>query len=192
MQDDKQTNGLDQPCAAEEEGAKQTKQFLDLYGIAHPRIFACIFSLLPNKVEADEIMQETSLVLWRRFDDFDPEADFVRWACGIACNQIRKFRRERAHSAVQLSDEAWERIAAVRERQSELLENRRLYLSECIDRLLEADLILLRRCCQRTASIKQVAEELNRPVNTVYKAVKRIRMTLKRCVDLIVRREGRQ
>ena len=134
----------------------------------------------------------TSIVLWRRLDDFDPEADFVRWACGIACNQIRKFRRERARSALHLSDEAWERVAAVRQRQSEWPESRQHYLTECIDRLPQSDRELLCRCCEGIASIKQVAEELGRPTNTVYKAMKRIRTTLKRCVDMAMRREGHQ
>lgn len=131
-------------------------------------------------------------MLWRRFDDFDPEADFVRWACGIACNQIRKLRRERSHSGLQLSNEAWERVAAARDRQKESLDSRRLFLAECVKKLQETDRILLSHYCKRTTSLKQVAEELDRPVNTVYKAMKRIRIALKQCVDLAMRKEGRQ
>ena len=192
MQDNKRTNWEEQFLPVEEERAKQTKQFLDLYGTAYSRIFACIFSLLPNKIEADEVMQETSMVLWRRFGDFDPEADFVRWACGIACNQIRKLRRERSRSGLQISNEAWERVAAVRDRQTESLDSRQSFLKECVKKLQETDRILLSHSCKRTTSLKQVAEELNRPVNTVYKAMKRIRIALKQCVDLAMRREGRQ
>ena len=189
MQDKQQTNRRTQPRRDEENAPNRTEQFLQLYGVAYPRIYACILSLLPDKNEAEEILQETSLVLWRRFSDFEPEGDFVRWACGIACNQIRKFRRERARSAVQFSDETLERIATVRQQRSEMLESRRRHLLQCVDSLPSDDRELLRRCCERAASIKQVAEELDRPANTVYKAMKRIREALKRCVDLAMRRE---
>jgi len=177
-----------------EEGANsdfREGQFLKLYGDSYPRIYACILTLLPDKTEADEILQETSLVLWKKFNEFDLGADFVRWACGIAYNEVRKYRRLRGKSVLHLSAEAWERVAAVREQQSEWLEGRRRYLAECVDRLPESDRILLFRCCEGVASIKQVSEELGRPANTVYKAIKRIRTALKRCVDLAMRRESR-
>ncbi len=68
----------------------ETERFVSQFTVAHRRIYAFILTLLPNRSEADEVMQETSLVLWRQFDQFDPQRDFVRWACGVALNQVRR------------------------------------------------------------------------------------------------------
>ena len=81
----------------------QDEHFLTLYNAAYPRIYAYVFSLLPNRSDACDAMQETSLVLLRRFGDFQLGTEdrtkekeietFVRWGCGIALNQVRRLAR---------------------------------------------------------------------------------------------------
>jgi RNA polymerase sigma-70 factor, ECF subfamily len=178
--------------------SSREERFLDFYNTAYPRLYAFILSLLPDRADAHDALQETSLVLLRRFDDFrfqpakterEVEA-FVRWGCGIALNQVRRLRRRKT-SSLQFSEQVLDRIAAAREQYSELLESRRRFLPECLDKLADSDRDLVLRCFQTTTTIKVVAEQINRPVNTVYKALNRIRTTLKKCIDLAVRQEER-
>ena len=63
---------------------------------------------------------------------------FVRWGCGIALNQVRRLRREQAHT-LQFSEQVLDRITAARERHSSILESRRRFLPECLKRLSDAD-----------------------------------------------------
>ncbi len=70
--------------------AARTEQFVELYSAAHRSVYACVMTLVRDPSDADEVLQETSLVLWRKFNDFRPDGDFVSWACGIAYNQARK------------------------------------------------------------------------------------------------------
>jgi RNA polymerase sigma-70 factor (ECF subfamily) len=173
-------------------------RFLDFYNTAYPRLYAFILSLLPDRADAHDALQETSVVLLRRFDDFRFQPDgaerevnaFIKWGCGIAFNQVRRLRRQRAQS-LQFSDQVLDRIAVARQRHSDLLESRRRFLPECVGKLVDSDRNLLFRCVDTTTTIKAVAEQLDRPVNTVYKALTRIRATLKTCIDLAVRREER-
>ena len=115
---------------------------------------------------------------------------FVRWGCGIALNQVRRLRREQVQT-LQYSEQVLDRIAAAREHYSELLELRRRFLPECLKRLSDVDRDLVFRCFCQTTSIKAVAKQMNRPVNTLYKAINRIRAILKECIDLAVRQEER-
>jgi RNA polymerase sigma-70 factor (ECF subfamily) len=184
----------------ENSGNPREERFLSLYNAAYSRVYAYVFSLVPDRNDAFDIMQETSLVLLRRFDDFDAGPDprnktseserFVRWGCGIALNHVRQFRRDRAHT-FQFGEQAIERISTAHERYSNLLESRRRFLPGCLERLSKADRELAARCFTRDSSIKAVAEQMNRPVNTLYKAVSRIRRVLKECIDLAVRQEER-
>lgn len=187
-----------EPRASGESPGLRDERFLMLYNAAYQRIYAYVFSLLADRSDACDAMQETSLVLLRRFGDFQPDASaglsesesFVRWGCGIALNQVRRLRRERA-SAIPFSEQTLDRIAAARERHSDILESRRRFLPDCLKKLPEADRDLAMRCFCRTTSIKAIAEQANRPVNTLYKAINRIRQRLKQCIDLAVRQEDR-
>ena len=40
------------------------------------RIAGLIFSLVPQGAEADDVMQETCAVMWRKFGEFAPGSDF--------------------------------------------------------------------------------------------------------------------
>jgi RNA polymerase sigma-70 factor, ECF subfamily len=174
------------------------ERFLALYSTAYPSLYAFILSLVPNRNDANDALQETSVVLLRRFDDFcyppnsakNEAESFIRWGCGIALNQVRRLRRQRA-SVVQFSDHVFDRIAVARREHSALLESRRRFLPECLDKLAESDRELVSRCFRQTVSIKVVAQQMGRPVNTLYKALTRIRAKLEECIDAAVRREDR-
>jgi len=171
--------------------ADGSDRFVSLFTAAHPRVYGFILSLLPDRAQADEVMQETSLVLWRRFEEFDADRDFVRWACGVAINLVRKHRRERARRPVPFGDDTLERIVSARQQHADLLETRRRLLGECIAKLSESDRKLIQTCYEPATTFKQAAERLGRPANTVYKAIKRIRLALFECVDRRLRTEER-
>src|SRR6056297_854003 len=60
------------------------EQFVSLFTRHEPGLRAFVRSLVFSWDDANEIMQNTGLVLWRKFDTFDPETDFMRWACVVA------------------------------------------------------------------------------------------------------------
>ena len=189
------TNTPEEPEPTEMDGdggLTRTDRFVRMFGAAYHRIYACVLTLLPDPTDADDVLQETSLVLWRKFDEFRPDGDFVKWACGVAYNQARKFRRERARAGLQFSDQLMERIAVARTENWELLETRRQVLAKCLEKLSDSDRELVRQCYEQPTTIKQAAEQMGRPVNTVYKALKRIRTALFECIDRTLRLEEGQ
>ncbi len=50
---------------------KKTKIFLSLLMANQRRINSYILSVVPNFSDADDIMQETISVMWRKFDRFE-------------------------------------------------------------------------------------------------------------------------
>ena len=79
--------------------------FVALFVKNQRRIYGYILTVVPDCNEADDLFQQTSLVLWEKAGEFRPEGDFVRWACGIAFNVIRNYRVKKRRDRHCFSDE---------------------------------------------------------------------------------------
>src|SRR5262245_12633322 len=75
------------------------------------QIFAYIYTLVPDRPDAEDLLQETSVVICDKFDEFVPGTDFVAWACQIAWWRIRYARQKFARSKVVFDDDVLEKVA---------------------------------------------------------------------------------
>jgi len=50
------------------------QQFISLFLRSEREIFRYVAALVPNVSDAEDIVQQTALVLWQKFDAYDPEA----------------------------------------------------------------------------------------------------------------------
>lgn len=156
--------------------------FVALFARHQRRVAAYIGTLLPNLVDADEVMQETSIVLWRKWDAFDRDGDFVRWANGIAHRQVLRYLRERKRGARYFDDTLLAQIASEHERQSTVQESRDAALANCLTKLRATDFALINQRYRGDATAQQIADELKRPVKSIYRSLERIREQLLECV----------
>ena len=74
-------------------------------------MFLFILAQVPHLVDAEEILQETNLVIWRKSHTFQAGTNFYGWCCRIAVLEVLKHRERHRRSAVPLSDEFLEVIA---------------------------------------------------------------------------------
>jgi RNA polymerase sigma-70 factor, ECF subfamily len=156
-------------------------------------LFSYLVTLTANPAHAEEVFQEVCVIVWRMYDQFELGTDFVKWVSVIAHNQVRKFRRESKRTGFQLSEVTCERLAADASRGADLFDFRRDALRNCMGKLPAGDRQLVQRCYSDSAtSFKTIAEEAGRPVNTVYKALNRIRRALQQCIDRTLSTEGLQ
>lgn len=165
-------------------------RFVQLFAQHQRSIHAYIYSLVPSRVDADDVMQETSLVLWKKWGEFDPSREFVRWACGIAFHEVLKLRRKAATSRCYFNEELLQQLSAEVVRQSEELEGRHLALVGCLSKLGAQDRELIERRYQTKTTARKVADDLDRPASTVYKALARIRSALFDCVERTLAQEA--
>jgi RNA polymerase sigma-70 factor (ECF subfamily) len=162
----------------------QRESFARLFAQHHRWLYAYLMSLLGDFSSTEEVFQEVCVILWREYGKFDPETDFRRWASVIARNKVYQFRDARARRGKCLSNEVLELIADQALDKSDLLEERRVALHNCLALLSDSDRELVAACySEPSRNFKQVAEQLSRPVNTVYKALQRIRRALRECID---------
>ena len=88
------------------------EQFVQLFAKHQRGIQAYLWTLVLNRADCDDLMQETSVSLWRKWPEFDPERDFFRWACGIAFIEVLRFRRKTASQRLWFSEELIETLVS--------------------------------------------------------------------------------
>src|ERR1700722_9380282 len=76
------------------------KQLMALMTRHQRQIFSYIYALVPNRYDAEDLLQEASVVICEKFNDFEDGTDFVAWACQIAYWRIRYSRQKYARSKV--------------------------------------------------------------------------------------------
>jgi RNA polymerase sigma-70 factor (ECF subfamily) len=165
-------------------------RFLQLFAQHQRSVHAYIHSLVPSRVDADDVMQETCLVLWRKWGEFDPNRDFIRWACGIAFHEVLKLRRRAATSRCYFNEELLEQLSVEAIPKSDELESRQVALFRCLSKLGASDRELIERRYRAKTTARQVANDLDRPASTIYKSLARIRNALFDCVERTLAQEA--
>lgn len=171
--------------------ASKVERFAQLLATCQRRVFLYVLGLLHNASDAEEVLQETNLVLWRKFDQFEPGTQFERWACRIAYYEVLKFREKKARQEKLFSNEFVEALARESEATMDLLESRREALRGCLEKLSEKDRRLVMHRYQENASTFSVAEALGRSVQGTRRALHRIRVALLACIERTLAAEGR-
>jgi RNA polymerase sigma-70 factor (ECF subfamily) len=168
-----------------------TEQFVRLLTDGQCEILRYILALVPDVDAAHEILQDTAVALWRKFDSYDPSRPFVPWGCRFAFQQVLKHRHRQAKRRKCLSIEALHLISAERVEQREFFEERRRALAKCLERLSDADRLLVEeRYLRSSATVARLAEATGQKVCTLYKALERVRRRLFECVNRRLKTEG--
>jgi RNA polymerase sigma-70 factor (ECF subfamily) len=156
------------------------------------QLFGYIYSLVRNVDDADDLFQQTSLVLWDKFDQFDPSRSFVAWACGVARFEVSNFIRHRGRSRLYFSDELCQMLIDAHEeldRDPDDAERRRAALAACLKKLRAGDQELVDACYERSAKIPDVADRWGRSTQSIHNSLRRIRRVLFECVSRSMARE---
>ena len=161
---------------------EEGERFLQLFAHHQKLVLAYIYSLVPHAHDAEDLFQKTSLVLWRKFDRFEPEGDFLAWACRVAYLEVCNFRRTASRDRLRFSDELIAYLAEDRTDDLVHTDRRLAALRECVRQLRSPQQELLRHAYAGERSIRQLAERLGLAAQTVYNRLFRIRRTLFDCV----------
>jgi RNA polymerase sigma-70 factor (ECF subfamily) len=168
-------------------------RFVEQFVRSQDRVYAYIVTLLPNRTDAEEVFQQTSLALWKKWPQYDPARDFIRWACGMAHLEVAVFLRKRsAAGASSLSEDVLVELAYTRLDMQDSLEARRQALRDCLEKLQRQSRELLERCYAGKDTIRDIAQELGIRPNALYMTLKRLRRTLLGCINNRLVAEGRR
>jgi RNA polymerase sigma-70 factor, ECF subfamily len=156
--------------------------FLRLFSAHSQRIYEFILTLVMRQVDAEEIFQTTSLILWEKFDTYDPDGNFRAWACRIAYLQVMNLRRA-TRRYLALSDEALAVLSDKALAHSEDLGHRHAALEACLERLAPQDREIIEQRYYHRRSPKELAMAKACSVHVVYRKLSRVHTALLECVQ---------
>ena len=157
--------------------------FMSLFLRHELQVLRYLRTLVPRPEDAEDLLQETAITLWRRFDQFEEGTNFYAWACQTARFKVLEYRRRRSTEVPVLDADVVEMLARDAAEKSDLIETRVVALRSCIKKLRPKDQELIQRRYLHDQDGIQVAAELGRPVNSVYQSLGRIRRTLLECIN---------
>lgn len=158
------------------------EEFMALFVRHEPGIHSFLTSLLANLDDAEVVMQETSMAMWKKFEQFETGTSFRNWAFQIAGFEAMNFRRKRQRDRHFFSDELIQLLADDAAGHAAQLEEERRVLAHCVSKLDSKDRGVLSACYREGSTIKAYAENVGRTPNAVQKHLAKIRYSLSLCV----------
>jgi RNA polymerase sigma-70 factor, ECF subfamily len=151
-----------------------------------------ITALVGDVNAAEDLFQETAVILTRKREEADEATPFVAWARKIALNVVRDYRKKNARRKVRcFDDDTLEAVAAVFEETEEpLWDVRREALRKCAQSLPEKERSVIRRRYEGEEAIETLAGSLGMSRGAVDTLLYRIRKALHACVEGKIRGLG--
>ena len=161
-------------------------EFLPLFMANEAQIRAFVRTLVHDPRDVDDIFQTVALILWRKFDQYDPSRPFGPWARGIAAKEVLAMRRGNARCPTPFPPEAvvaildeFERFLASRGSVSDTTEA----LDKCVEALPPNSQKMLQLRYGEAMQIQQVASQLGQTMGATQRALSRIHKRLADCIQ---------
>ena len=164
--------------------------FLRLFSEHRDRLFAYIHSMLPHRYDAEDVFQRCSIVMWRKFDTYERDRDFMAWACGVAFFEVRNFIRVASRDHMQFSETLIHQLAEHRSARLSETSARLDALQQCLESLDPKDRELVRCAYDDSRSLNDIAKTSGRAIQTLYNRLSILRRRLFECVSHRVSGEG--
>ncbi len=158
--------------------------FLYLLTPIQGRLYAFILSRWPNKSDADDIMQETISVLWRKFHTYEPGTEFTAWAFTVTRYVLSGFKRKHSKYPVQFTEETLSVLDKHASDFDKSYDNRIETLRDCIKKLSGKELSLLKLKYEEGLPSQKIASRFGMSIRTFYRNISKTHAAILRCMDL--------
>jgi len=156
-------------------------EFVRLLTRHSSQIYGFILMLSVKRSDAEDILQDTSVVLWEKFDSYEPGTSFQAWACQIAYYETLS-RRRKQNRIQYLSDASLTLLAKDALSIMEQTDLDKDALADCLEKLAEKDRRLIEQKYFVQLSTSEIAERSARSVHAIYRALSRVHGLLLRCM----------
>ncbi|MCP4891330.1 MAG: sigma-70 family RNA polymerase sigma factor [Planctomycetaceae bacterium] len=157
-------------------------EFVQLLTSHQSRLYAYVLSLLGDRTQAEDVLQETNAVLWRKASEFQLGTNFGAWMLKVAYFQVMAHRRRLTRDRLIFDDDFLQDMAEGAEKQGERQGENQRRLGDCIGKLTERYQELIRRRYTDGATLKSIAAQSGQSENSIKQALFRARAALIECV----------
>lgn len=161
---------------------KRYDEFAALLEQSSSRVLSYLHTLLLNWADTEDVFQDTCLVLWQKYSEFEPGTNFVAWALRIAQNKAMNFRQKQTRYATFTAGLRDTLLTEFADRTAETANSNLSALSECMDQLPPNDQRMMKLSYVEDIPVRQLADALGRSPESVHNSLLRIRNTLLDCL----------
>ena len=163
---------------------ERTEAYLLLLSQDERWLSAYVYSLVNSDPEAEDILQDCRLVMWRQFESFTPGTNFRAWARRIVLFHVLNYRRTKARRPlVELDEDFIEAVASEMERVGDQLDSKAEALQQCLRRLPNGHRELIVHRYYEELSIGEISNLTGQSAGAVYRLLSRVRRILSDCVS---------
>lgn len=166
--------------------SERHRTFLRAFTTHEAAVRAFVRRLVPSRADADDVMQEVSVVLWEKFASFVPGADFKAWAFGVARFEVLAWLRDRGRDRLVLDEDVVTRLADESPQHEPHLQRQREALESCMQRVPADQRDIIMQAYQPEARIQDVALGSGRSVPGFYQWLHRMRKMLLDCIRRVL------
>lgn len=167
---------------------EQSEEFVRLLTEHQSRLYAYILALLPDAAAANDVLQETNVVLWRKSAEFTPGTAFGAWAGRVAYFEVLAYRKRQTQDHHVFDTELLDEVADEAERMTETIGQQRLALRGCLKKLPRTDRELVSLRYEPGGSVQTIAKRRGKSVGSISQALYRIRLQLSQCIERAIAR----
>lgn len=168
-------------------GAGDRKALEELYNLYHRRMARFLTRLTHRYDLAEEIINDTFWVVWRKAGDFRGESQPSTWIFGIAYRKARNAFRSVSRLAAQTSLEALSAPACSEPFNTEELRD---WLQQALSQLPTEQRLAVQLCYELGYSCEEIAAITSCPVNTVKTRLFHARAKLQKLLPRLAGEEG--
>ena len=158
-------------------------EFVRLLAEHDRAILNYILTFIPQRNDAEEVLQRTVAVLWQKLDECDLDRGFAGWAMHRAYYEVLNFRKEHARSRLIFREDLISQLADERNQQEPFLAAQRSALRDCLNSLNGEQRSLLHRRYSDNSSVVFLAEETGVTAKSLYRRLDRLRELIADCVQ---------
>lgn len=159
------------------------EEFVTLLTAAHDKLLGYLMSVLGRWHDAQDVLQSSSLLMWRKFETYESGSNFVAWASTICFYEAKNFQRQAARSHLKFDDDLLATLATERILDLDLQGQRIAALELCLNEVGPAERELLRTAYDEHGGIIELAARLQRAPRTLYNKLTLLRRRLTECVQ---------
>jgi RNA polymerase sigma-70 factor (ECF subfamily) len=161
----------------------QSEEFLRLLTECQGRLFAYVSAALGDFDRANEVLQETNLVMWRKSDEFEMGSNFNAWSYRIANFQIMSHRQRQVREKLLFDQELVEQIAQRAQERGESYATRIGQLDRCISKMPTRYRDVITRRYHQGETLQEIADAEKQTPNAIGQLLFRVKKKLIECVS---------
>ncbi len=170
----------------------EQERFTRLWTEAQASVSGYVRAVIRDPDVVRDVLQETALVLLRKFRDWDSTREFVPWALGVAKYEILAHRRDAGRSRLLFDDALLDTVTELWGQVAGEISAEQAALDQCLEQLPPRSREFVRLRYFHNLEMADIGGRMETTAGAVRVALMRIRERLQDCVQRRLQAEGGQ